>query len=382
MKREWSAVILAGGIGSRLDPLTRTRPKPLVPVANHPMIDYNIQILKNANIKRIVVIVKYLGDQIRNWIQNKYPELDIIVPNIEPLDTADAVRKSGKFIDGPFLCTMADIITNISLSSLIEFHDSKPAIASISLKHVDQPKHFGVIMLNSEERILLFMEKPNPQDLYLTTLAFATKQTVHLQSNLVNTGMYAFEPEVLDLLVDEADLMDFGKHVFPFLARKKLGIFGYVADYYWLDCGTPEKYLWGNYDVTREWSWPYLPAGIQSNTGFWGENIQWQGDSTVLGPVVVGHNVVIGNGVEILPLTIIGNNCIIENGVRLEKCVIWDRCRIGRGADIKACIICDEVEIGEGSTLKEMSIIGKGAKISPGTVVEKGCIVQPQEIYP
>jgi len=376
-RRGWSAVVLAGGVGSRLAPLTTTKPKPLVPVGNRPMLDYNIQLLQNAGVSRIIVAVNYLGEQIREWLQNRYPALDIIVPDIKPLDTADAVRKCANFLDGPFLCTMADIITNISLSDLIQFHESRSAFTTVSLRHMDQPRQFGVIMLNSEQRILLFLEKPEPTDLYLTTLLFAQKETVHMHSNLVNTGMYAFEHEVIDLLENEIDLMDFGKHVFPFLARKKLKILGYVSNYYWMDCGRLDKYLWGNYDVARQWSWPYLPRGIQSNTGFWGNNIQWLGDAVLLGPVVVGHNVVIGHKAELLPLTTIGNNCMIGERTLLEGCVIWDNTRIGHDCVLRRCVVCDEAIIGDGAALEELAVVGKGAQVAPGARIRGGRIIQP-----
>ena len=212
---EWSAIVLAGGIGSRLRPLTSNIPKPLVPVANKPMIDYNLELLRNAGITgKIAIITRFMREEIIQYFKENdhFNDLDIVLPVFDPLDTADAVRKAAKYVDTEnFIVSMADIVTNIPLQDFMAFHTEKGGIASITLKDVAHPRAFGVIMLNQDSRILLFLEKPIPQELGLATLTFSKKETIRLQSNLVNTGIYAFKHEVLDILKSLDDLMDFGK---------------------------------------------------------------------------------------------------------------------------------------------------------------------------
>ena len=152
-----SAVALAGGKGTRLQPMTSNRPKPLIPVANYPMINYSLWCLKQAGIDEIVLAVRYLGDQIREYIGNgEQFGLNIKIPNIDSLDTADAVRKSANLLEEEdFIVTMADLVTNIDLKSFIEFHKQNKGYSTIALKNVPDPLQFGVIMLDEHQKIIL-----------------------------------------------------------------------------------------------------------------------------------------------------------------------------------------------------------------------------------
>lgn len=368
MSDEWSAIILAGGVGSRLRPLTTYKPKPLVSIANKPMLEYNLELLRSAGIKgKIVIVVKYLGDEIRKYIEksDKFDDLDIIIPKIDPLDTADAVRKSSEYISSDnFIVTMADIITSLPLADFMKFHLEKKAMASITLKDMPEPRSFGVIMLNSDSRILLFLEKPLPQELSLATLTFSKKEAIRLHSNLINTGIYAFKHSVLDILGSMDDLMDFGKHVFPFLTREH-GIFGYARkDYYWMDAGNPQTYLYTNWDVLRRWSYPYYPQGHDD------ENIWWVGydhkigkNSTIYSPAAIGENLELGNESKILQNSVIGNNNTIGDNSIIDHSVTWDDVKIGDNVQLNQAIICNNVEIADNVTLGSGTVVGSNSKI-------------------
>ncbi|MHA2295848.1 MAG: sugar phosphate nucleotidyltransferase [Candidatus Hodarchaeales archaeon] len=371
-EREYTAVVLAGGVGSRLKPLTTHRPKPLVPIANWTMLDYALFLLKkNAGIKKAVIVVKYLGKQIREYIGDgsRYG-MEIIIPECDPLDTADAVRKVGEYINGPFIVTMADIVTSIDLKDFIRFHEAKKGIASISLKSINQPKSFGVILLSTDDEILLFLEKPLARELYVTTLAFSRRKTVHLEANLVNTGMYIFEENLLQILKNFDDLMDFGKHVFPFiLQQKKDKIFGYMPnyEYYWMDCGTPQKYLWANTDVLRRWSWPYLPRGNEPQKDYWiGDGVNIHQSTIIDKPVSIGSNTIIGENTTIRRLSNIGDDCNIGNNVSIEYSVIWENVTIDDDCEIEGSIICNGAVIKEGVKLS-------GCIIEKDTVIDNDC---------
>ncbi len=381
----WSAIVLAGGIGSRLLPLTSELPKPMVPVANKPMIEFNLELLRNAGIKgKIVIVTKYLQNKIREYIDEStsFSDLDIVLPKIDPLDTADAVRKTANFIDTDyFIVSMADIVTNLPLNDFMAFHQEKKSIASITLKDMPHPRAFGVIMLNQNSRILLFLEKPLPQELGLATLTFAKKETIRLQSNLVNTGVYAFNNEILEILNSMSDMMDFGKHVFPYIIRE-YGIYGYERkDYYWMDAGNPETYLYTNWDVLRRWSFPYFPRATWEDNGIWwnGSKPDIHPQSSLKKPISFGFNVHIGINTKIGPLTVIGDNVEIGDNTVIESSVVWNDVKIGDNVTIKESIICNNVNIPNSSQLQPRTIIAPYKSFESTLKTSKGQIIDRNE---
>ncbi|MHA2054518.1 MAG: sugar phosphate nucleotidyltransferase [Candidatus Hodarchaeales archaeon] len=360
----WSAIVLAGGIGSRLRPLTTEIPKPIVPVANKPMIDYNLELLRNAGIKgKIVIITKYHAEKIKAYFKeiDHFDDLDIVLPDLDPADTADAVRLAANYIDSDnFIVSMADIITSLPLTDFMTFHSEKGGIASITLKDVSHPRAFGVIMLNQDSRILLFLEKPNPQELGLATLTFSKKETIRLHSNLVNTGIYAFKHGVLDILESINDLMDFGKDVFPYLARE-YGIYGYARrDYYWMDVGNPETYLYTNWDVLRRWAFPYFPRASREENNIWytGNDPKIASGSRIDPPSAIGSDTDIGTNTSIKSRSVIGNRVSIGNNCTIEASIIWDDVVIQDNVSLKKTIVCNGSHIASGSQLLEGTVIG------------------------
>lgn len=382
---EWSAIVLAGGVGSRLQPLTTHCPKPMVPVANKPMIDYNLELLINAGIKgKIVIITKYLQKKIRDYIAriDYFDDLEIVLPKVDPLDTADAVRKASNYIDTDnFIVSMADIITNLSLSDFMQFHCKKEAIASITLKDVPHPRAYGVIMLNQDSRILLFLEKPHPEELGLAVLTFSKKETIHLQSNLVNTGIYAFNHGMLDILDTVHDLMDFGKHVFPYLTRE-YGIFGYVKDYYWMDAGNPQTYLYTNWDVLRRWAFPYFPkATWEENSIWWADpEVEIASGARIEPPAAIGSAVKVSKGTVIGPHTVLGDEVIIGENSVIHSSVVWDHVEIGNNVSIKESIICNNVIIPNDSKLATGTVIGSNTHAKAPLITTKGQIIKGNSV--
>ncbi|UCG04068.1 MAG: NDP-sugar synthase [Candidatus Heimdallarchaeota archaeon] len=378
---DWSAIVLAGGVGSRLQPLTTNCPKPMVPVANKPMIDYNLELLKNAGITgKIIIITRYLHQQIRDYFSQNdhFDDLDIILPRIDPLDTADAVRKASNYIDtDQFIVSMADIITNLSVSDFMEFHLKKKGIASITLKDIPYPRAFGVIMLNQNSRILLFLEKPHPEELGLAVLTFSKKETIHLQSNLVNTGIYAFKHGVLDILDTVHDLMDFGKHVFPYLARE-YGIFGYVRNYYWMDAGNPQTYLYTNWDVLRRWAFPYFPkAAFEENSIWWSDpKVELAPGARIEPPAAIGSAVEVNKGTIIGSQTVLGDEVIIGENTSINSSVVWDHVKIGNNVNIKESVICNDVVIPSNSKLAPGTVIGPNIQAKKPLMTTKGQIIK------
>jgi NDP-sugar pyrophosphorylase family protein len=357
----------------------------MVPVANKPMIDYNLELLKNAGINgKIIIITRYLQEQIRDYFSQieHFDDLEIILPKIDPLDTADAVRKAANYVDTEqFIVSMADIVTNLPLRDFMEFHQKKKGIASITLKDIPYPRAFGVIMLNQDSRILLFLEKPHPEELGLAVLTFSKKETIHLQSNLVNTGIYAFKHGVLDILDTLQDLMDFGKHVFPYLARE-YGIYGYVKNYYWMDAGNPQTYLYTNWDVLRRWAFPYFPkATLEENSIWWSDpKVDIVSGARIEPPAAIGSAVRVEKGSIIGPQTVIGNEVIIGENTSIDSSVIWDHVEIGSNVNIKETVICNNVIIPNNSKLASGTVIGPNTRAERPLITTKNQIIRENTI--
>lgn len=381
-----TAVVLAGGIGSRLFPLTKNKPKPLIPVGNYPMLDWNLFVLEQSGIKDVIIVVKYLGEQIIEYIaknKHRFPKLTISTPKVNPRDTADALRQVSHLIPADcerFFVTMADIVTNINLKDMAQVHKEKHSMATISLKSIEGPRSFGVIVLDENSQILLFLEKPSPQELYMTTLMFMRKKSVHYYANLVNTGIYLFERDILKILNEYNDLLDFGKQVFPFMLERNLPIFGYSpparSDYYWLDCGRHEQLLWANWDVARRYAWPYLPRGNEHDGSWWGDNLKFGLNFKFESPIMIGDNVTFEDNTLVKQFTAIGNNCIIGTHTTISAAVIENNVIIGKNCTIEKAIVAEGTIIGNNVTIKEKAVIGANVQIIDNTIIEAGSVIE------
>lgn len=380
--------MLAGGKGTRLFPLTKTKPKPLISVGNYTMLEWNLFTLKEAGIKNVIIVIKYLGEQIieytEKYLKKKFPMMNISIPsNTDPRDTADALRGVADCIPKGcprFFVTMADIVTNINLKAMADFHKEKNTPVTISLKSIEQPRAFGVIVLDINSQILLFLEKPTPQEMYLTTLMFKKRNSIHFHANLVNTGIYLFEREILDILDSYPSLMDFGKQVFPFLLERKKSIFGYTPppreDYYWMDCGTPEKLVWANWDVLKRWNWPYLPRGKEREGSWFGENISLGKDIKINPPVAIADNVKINDGVIIDSYSVIEDNVSIGPRTIISGSVICKSVKIGNECKINKSYVAENVIIGNKVIIEEKSVIAEGKTVADNEFLRSNSILE------
>ena len=354
------AIVLAGGEGSRLRPLTTNLPKPLVPVTLTPMIDFAIQQLTDAGIRKIIVAVKYLGEQIKTYLETspKFEGLDITIPDIDPIGTADAVRKVSDLIDGDYIVSMADIVCDLSIKKMQKFFYKTDAYATISLKNIDFPtKKFGVILLDKNQNIDIFLEKPKPEEMLFTTMAFAYRPVAEFHQNLVNTGIYFFKNKTLDILESLADIKDFGTDFFPYLLQEKFKLNGYVDDYYWIDCGNVRSYLWANFDIMRGFMSSFKPPGKEKNGVFQGNNCTISDSAKIVSPVVLGNGVEIQDNAIIGPYTVLHDNVIIGSDTKVERSVIWDNSHIDENSIVEKSVICNDVKIEKNRTVINYSAI-------------------------
>ena len=365
--REWSAIILAGGKGSRLMPLTSQIPKPLVKVTNKPMVDYSIAHLIYADIKHIVLALAYMGKELKeyiekNWTADKLGDVELECVIQESKGTADAYRMLVDKMDSEnIVVSMADIVTNLPMKEFMNFHSEKNGIATISMKMSEShTSQYGVVLLDQNRKIYLFLEKPAPMELYLSSMAQRTDLFLH--TNIINTGIYCFQRNIAEIL-NETRLMDFGGELFPYLLENNHDLFGFVKDYYWLDCGNPQTYIWANWDLLRKYGWPITPNGDEYDGTFVMGVINSGQSVTIEKPTCFGEFVELSNRVKILELTSIGTRVKIGEDTIIDKSVIWDDVKIGAGSVIKESIVCNNTEIGENVVLQN-AVIGPYCKIS------------------
>lgn len=370
--KEWSAIILAGGRGTRLLPLTSLIPKPLVKVTNKPMVDYSIAHLIYADIKHIVLALAYMGKELKEYIEKTWTpdklgdvELECMVQ--ESNGTADAYRLLQDKIDSEnIVVSMADIVTNLPMKEFMDFHKEKGGISTISMKTSEShTSEYGVVLLDNNRKIYLFLEKPAPMELYLSSMAQRTDLFLH--TNVINTGIYCFKKEISEIL-HETNLMDFGSEVFPYLLENFYNLYGFVKNYYWLDCGNAQTYLWANWDLLRKYSWPITPNGEEYDGIFVMGFINSGQNVSIEKPTCFGENVDLFNRVSIKPLTSIGNRVKIGEDTIIEKSVIWDDVNIGAGCHIDGSIVCNNCEIGENVVLHN-AIVAPNSKISGDTQI-------------
>jgi NDP-sugar pyrophosphorylase family protein len=365
--KEWSAIILAGGKGSRLMPLTSEVPKPLVKVTNKPMVDYSIAHLIYADIKHIILALAYQGKEIKEhiekiWTPDKLGDVELECVIQESKGTADAYRLLLNRIDSEkIVVSMADIVTNLPMKEFMQFHTEKQGISTISMKTSEShTSQYGVVLLDNNRKIYLFLEKPAPMELYLSSMAQRTDLFLH--TNIINTGIYCFNNEIGSIL-HGTNLMDFGSEVFPFLLENNYNLYGYVKNYYWLDCGNTRTYIWANWDLLRKYSWPITPNGEEYDNIFVMGFINSGQNVLIDKPSCFGENVELMNRVQIKSLTSIGTNVKIGEDTIIEKSVIWDNVNIGPGCNINESIICNNCDIGENVVLRN-AVIGPLCKIS------------------
>ncbi|MFX1315453.1 MAG: sugar phosphate nucleotidyltransferase [Promethearchaeota archaeon] len=365
--RDWSAIILAGGKGKRLMPLTALIPKPLVKVTNVPMVDYAIAHLIYADIKHITLALAYMGEDLKDYIENTWTpdrlgDVELECEVHDSKGTADAYRLLTDHIDSEnVVVSMADIVTNLPMKDFMKFHSEKEGLATISMKTVESHiSQYGVVLLDKNRKIYLFLEKPAPMELYLSSMAQRTDLFLH--TNIINTGIYCFNRKVGDIL-HETGLMDFGSEVFPFLLENQYDLYGFVKNYYWLDCGNNQTYMWANWDLLRQYAWPITPSGKEYD-GIYVMGVINSGQNIVIEkPTCFGEYVKLENRVKIKELTSIGNHVTIGEDTLIEKSVIWDDVKIGAGCIITESIICNNCEVGD-NVILERAIVAPNCKIS------------------
>ncbi len=368
------AVVLAGGKGTRLRPLTYVLPKPLIPVAGRPIIDYIIEWLRGNGFTDIIVVAKYLGEKIVEYYRGR----DVDVRLLDSKDTADAVRLvSNDIASEHFLVSMGDVLCNADFDSFYRTHLESGGIGTIALKEVDNPLHYGLVFIDSRRRIRLFVEKPMSIEIYALSMAHVRVFGESIYTNYVNTGFYMFSSRILDVLRDNPALLDWGKHVFPYLLENSYELYAWIMDRraYWEDVGRINNYKKATWDILRGLVKGFRPPGKQVMEGVYlGEDTEVDGE--LIPPVYVGRDSRVEEGASIGPYAVLGDGCIVKSGSSFSYSIAWDSVVIGRDAYIYDTILMDHVVVGDNIKISS-SVIG-----SFNTVKEDiaDAIIPPREV--
>ncbi|PKK81770.1 MAG: hypothetical protein CVT47_00725 [Thermoplasmata archaeon HGW-Thermoplasmata-2] len=319
------AIILAGGYGTRLKPLTYTHQKSLLPILNKPMLAHIMEKLPSG-VNKVILAANYRSEQLEEYFRKNDFGIDVVVSKEEkPLGTAGAVKNAAKHIDDTFLVLNSDIISSIDLQMLLDFHRENKATATISLWPVENVSEFGVVALEGDGRITQFVEKPAREE---------------APSNLINAGAYCLEQEILDY-IEPGKLVSIEKEIFPRIIDDGKLFFGLRFEGYWVDVGRPSSYI-GTHKLLME------KKGVK----------MWQGEHCMLsGRFVyssIGDRTIIG--ASDLIDTVVYNEAIIGDGCRITNSIIGANCKIGADCVIENCIIGDMEMVSAGARLRDQSV--------------------------
>jgi len=356
------AVLMAGGSGTRLRPLTCDLPKPMVPILNRPIAEHIINLLKRHQITEVVATLHYLPDVMRDYFQDGSDfgvQMTYAVEEDQPLGTAGCVKNIAELLDDTFLVISGDSITDFDLTAAIEFHKSNKSKATLVLTRVPNPVEFGVVITDEQMRIRRFLEKPSTSEIF---------------SDTVNTGTYILEPSVLDYLPVNTE-SDFSKELFPLLLEKDEPMYGYIAEGYWCDVGHLDAYREAQYDgLQQKVKLDY--AYKEHKPGLWvGQNTFIDPTARIQTPALIGSNCRIGARVTIEAGTVIGDNVTVAADADLKRPILWNGAIIGEEAHLRACVICRgtrvdrRAQVLEGAVVGPLSTVGEEAQVSPNVRV-------------
>jgi len=374
------AVILAGGFGTRLRPLTVNLPKPMVPFANRPMMLHIVRLLKKHGFDDLVVILYHQPDAIRSYFGDgsDFGVKIEYVTSQEDLGTAGAVGLARASLQETFLVIAADIVTDIDLTKAVQYHREHKAAATITLSRVENPLEYGIVITDSEGHIVRFLEKPSWGEVF---------------SDTVNTGIYILEPSVWDDIPEDKDV-DFSKNLFPTLLAHNQPLFGYIAPGYWRDVGNIREYKHAHGDVLKgkvDLETQGERIGGIGNDVWVGEGSQISSFKGFDGSVLIGKGTTIDEAR--VRSSFIGDHVVVQSGANIDNSVLWDGVVVESGARIFNSIVCKNVHVGkdvllEGdNTVADDCIIGQGSvlksqvEIWPGKTVEPGSTVTSNVVW-
>jgi mannose-1-phosphate guanylyltransferase len=360
------AVILVGGKATRLRPLTCNIPKAIVPVLNTPFLEHVIHHLGRHGIKDIILAQGHLSQPIENYFGDGSQfgvRLSYVVED-SPRGTAGALKNAERYLDETFLMLNGDIFTDLDITTMIDSHREKKAIATIAITPVDDPTAYGLIETNVENRVTHFLEKPSWSE---------------VTTNMINAGTYVVEPDILTQIPAQREV-SIERETFPKLLEQGKLVYVFPSSAYWLDMGTPEKYLQLHRDLLSGESRQYAP--VSGDEVVIGEHSDIHPTAQIKGPVVIGANCSIGQQVKLIGPVVLGDRCTILEGSVVEESIIWQNTQLGLGVYLKDSVLgsnchfnagsfCFDSVLGDNVTVVGDCKLLPGSRAWPVTTVEE-----------
>ncbi|MBA2384354.1 MAG: NDP-sugar synthase [Actinobacteria bacterium] len=350
------AVILVGGLGSRLRPLTDRTRKDMLPLVDRPQLAYTLEHLRRFGVTRAIVSCGYLPTQIQEHFGEEYGDLRLEYRiEEEPLGTGGAIRFAAEGIDEPFFALNGDSLRETDLDALVEFHRGRRTRATILLTPVEDPSRYGLVRVHADGRVLSFLEKPRPEE---------------IDTDLINAGLYVLEPDVLDL-IPPGRPVSIEREIFPELVEEQ-AVYGVALPGYWLDVGTPEAYLQAHRDVLERNFVTELGEGLGADYTLVAEGAEVSSDARLVPPVFVGRGARIGGGARIGSLAVIGAEAVIGEGASVESSVIGAGVTVGARTHVSGSIVGERAELGAECEVRGLSVVGPSARIGDGNMLDHG----------
>jgi len=362
------AVVMAGGFGTRIQPLTNSRPKPMLPIMNKPMMEHTMMTLKDLGITEFIVLLYFKPEIIQEHFGDGSDfgiKITYVVPD-EDYGTAGAVKLAQEYIgDDNFIIISGDLVTDFDFQKIFDYHAEKKSKLTITLTSVDNPLEFGVVIADEEGKIEKFLEKPSWGEVF---------------SDTINTGIYIIEPEILEY-IPKNENYDFGKDLFPTLMREGIDLMAGYSEGYWRDVGNPESYrdvyddiLSGKVKFSIDGEITQFPDGVLYSD----ETYSFDQSIEFVGTVVLGKNVKLEKGVK-LNNVVIGDNVTIGKESKIRNSVIWNDVDIHAKAKLDGCVICNDNVIGNNVTANAGMILAEGCEIGQLTKIEKDVTIWPDK---
>ena len=370
---------MAGGEGTRLRPLTSNAPKPMMPVANRPMMEHVVGLLREHGFDEIVVTVAFMANAIRTYFGDgsEFGVKMVYATEETPLGTAGSVRNAKDVLNERFLVISGDVLTDIDLTAIVKRHEERGAMASIALKSMENPLEFGIVITKEDGLIERFLEKPTWGQVF---------------SDTINTGIYVLEPEIFDY-IPEGRPVDFSEEVFPALLAEGKPLYGDVVEGFWEDVGTLEAYLTAHHDVLDAKVALDVP-GFPLGEGIWlGEGAEIHPSAKIEGPAVIGDYTVVEAGAHLGEYTVLGSNVWVGPDAYLERSVVQDNTYLGGGVRLRGCVVgrscdlrrgsrCEEgVVLGDECFVGEHAAINQGVKVYPFKTVEANAVINSSIVW-
>jgi mannose-1-phosphate guanylyltransferase / phosphomannomutase len=364
------AVVMAGGEGTRLRPLTSNQPKPMVPIVGKPCMEHILELSRRHGIEDVIVTVAFLPQAIRGYFgdgESMGLEIEYSVEE-SPLGTAGSVRLACARLGDTFIVISGDALCDFDLTKVVDFHRERDAAVTIALKSVDNPLEFGIVVTDSDGRVERFLEKPSWSQVF---------------SDTINTGVYVLEPEVLKHVPDDRPY-DFSKELFPLLLEMGRPIYGYVAEGYWQDIGNLAQYRQANFDALDRQVDLEIP-GVRLRGNVWlGEGVEIDDFDRIEGPAYVGNYCRIASDATVGPHSVLGAGVtlrersrtvasVIDAGTHVGRSSLIENAIVGRSCDIRSHVrIHEDVAIGDEVTIGEETVVMPSVRIYPFKEVESG----------